>query len=207
MLNITARDAESFTAIEAALNEFDENGVFLQYFDTAVQSEADVESITVILRNSRKFRKDLNKKKYVISIPTSLTIEAFEYIKKYQTKSGKRVPFYSVLVKGHLAQSEVNVILILSGFNDDAIRILSNDEELPEGSDGIGGEGVDKNCDAKCPMMPTSNRQMYRMFHPPAPLDPMHHHGPMLPEHDHHCPMPLMNCDEESFIVDTLIDE
>jgi len=200
MLAITARDADSFNAIEAALNEFDENGVFLQYFDTAVQFEGDVEGTTVILRNCRKFRKDLNKKKYIVSIPTSLTIDAFEYIKKYETKCSKRVPFYNVVVKGHLTQSEVNFILILVGFNDDSIRILSNDEELPEaGADGmLGGEGTDKNCVAKCPM---TNKQMYRMYHPPAPLGHMPH------EHDYHCPMPLMNCDEESFIVDTLIDE
>ena len=56
MLTITARDAESFSAIESALLEFDEQEVFLRYFDVAVQSEADVEGVTVILRNSRKFK-------------------------------------------------------------------------------------------------------------------------------------------------------
>jgi len=197
MLTITARDAESFSLIEAALHEFDEQEVFLRYFDVAVQSEADVEGVTVILRNSRKFKKDLNKRKYIISIPTTMTIEGFEYIKKYETKSCKRVPFYSVLVKGRLNISEVNFILILSGFNDDAIRILSSDEEVLSGSEGTGEDGTTtsstnsaNSCGAKCPMM--SNRQFYNMCHPT--------------EHVHDCcPMPLMNCDEESFINDTLI--
>jgi len=195
MLNITAKDAESFNAIESALTEFDESGIFLNYFDTAVQSEADIEGVTVILRNSRKFRKDLNKKKYIISIPTTLKIEAFEYIKKYETKYSKRVPFYSVLVKGHLTTSEVNIILILTGFNDDSIRILSSDEELAENtSENENLEGTDKNCVAKCPM---TNKQLYMMCNHPI----IHH------EYTHNCPMPFMNCEEESFIVDTLIDE
>ena len=187
MLKITARDSESFSAIESALLEFDENEVFLRYFDAAVQSEADEEGVTVILRNCKKFKKDLNKKKYIVSIPTTMTIDGFEFIKKYEGKCNKRVPFYSVLVKGHLASSEVNFILILSGFNDDAIRILSNDEELPEGD---AFDCVD-NKPANCPMFPDVKKPMHVM-----------HDGC----HDHHhiCPMPIMNCEEESFIVDTL---
>jgi len=167
MLKITARDAESFSAIESALSEFDTQGVFLRYFNVAVQSEADVEGVTVILRNSRKFRKDLNKKKYIISIPTTMTIDGFETIKKYETRSGKRVPFYSVLIKGHLAVSEVNFILILSGFNDDAIRVLSHDETLPEN-----GSEDDSEISTECK-----------------------------------CHMNQMNCEEESFVTDTLIEQ
>jgi len=185
MLTITARDAESFSAIESALLEFDEQGVFLRYFDTAVQSEVDIEGVTVILRNSKKFKKDLNKKKYVISIPTTMTIDAFENIKKYETRSGKRVPFYSVLVKGHLTVSEVNFILILTGFNDDAIRVLSNDEftDCTEGEDGAEGDSNSS----------LTNKQYYMMCNPPAPIC--------------HCQMSSVNCDEESFIVDTLIED
>jgi len=243
MLNITASSSEDFSAIEAALFEFDENEVFLKYFDVAVQSEADVEGITVILRNNKKFKKDLNKKKYIVSIPTTLTIDAFEFLKKYETKGNKRVPFYSVIIKGHLYQSDVKLILILCGFNDDNIRILSADEystgdgiivdggsiggnngsiddDYVDGgiigenngnngsNSGVNGGLIGNNNNHKCHH---TNRKMHEMYHPPAPLGPPPHHH-MRPEmappmdHHHHC-KPIISCEEESFIVDTLIDQ
>jgi len=190
MLKITARTAEAFNEIESALLEFDEHEVFLKYFDMAVQSEADVEGITVILRNTKKFKKDLNKRKYVISIPTTLVIDAFEMVKKYETKGGKRVPFYSVLVKGHLAQSGVNIILILVGFNDDAIRILSHDDF--SGYDEDNEDGADENSNA------LNNRDVYNMCRPPMPLGGM----------ECQCRPPFDRidcCDEEDFVLDTLL--
>lgn len=187
MLKITAKSAEAFNEIEKTLNEFDSNEVFLRYFETAVQSEADAEGITVILKNTKKFKKDLNKKKYIISIPTSLTIDAFEFVKNYFTKGGKRVPFYSVLVKGHLANSEVNIILILTGFNDDAIRILSHDEELAE------GDSLDS-------LSPIGGYNVCCINHHSMPLCGIEPHS----SHQHHYHDSLI-CDEEDFILDTLM--
>lgn len=180
MLKITAVNAESFNEIKNALDEFDEQEIFLKYFDTAVQSEADVENVTVILRNNKKFKKDLNKKKYIVNIPTTLTIDAFEIVKKYETKGGKRVPFYSVLIKGHLAVSEVSIILILVGFNDDAIRILSFDDYS---SEEISSE------DESTAIHTLTNRDMYNFYNQPEPLSG------------------VPNCDdsEEDFIIDTLV--
>jgi len=188
MLKITANSAEAFNEIEAALNEFDEKEVFLRYFDTAVQSETDVEGTTIILRNNKKFKKDLNKKKYIISIPTTLTIDAFEHVKKFETRGGKRVPFYSVLVKGHLATSNVNIILILVGFNSDEIRVMSYDEILPEEDFN---ENTGNNCGG---LKPVTNHDMYCMYHQPRPL------GGLDPNcHD------KMNYDENDFVLDTTV--
>ena len=88
----------------------------------------------------------------------------------------------------------MNFILILSGFNDDAIRVLSNDEDLPNCKDDntTDDSSSNNNCPSKCPNI-LSNKQLYRMTNPP--------------ENNCHCHKPLTNCEEESFITDILINE
>lgn len=127
MIKISAIDSESFTTIKNALAELDPTGDFLSYFKVAEQTDKDKTGITVILKNSKKFVKDLNRNKFVVVVPQSLIIDSYEFVNTFETVGRGRQPMANIVMKAHIANSTVNFVIILSGFNSPAIRVVRND--------------------------------------------------------------------------------
>lgn len=146
MIKITSVDSDSFSIIKNALDILDPSGEFLNYFKVAEQSDKDKDGVTVILRNSKKFSKDLNKRKYVVLVPETLKIDSFEFVKTFEGPGRARHPEYNVVIKATVEGSEVNFVIILSGFVSDSIRIVKNPDVLDVPSDD-NEEEVDLNTD------------------------------------------------------------
>lgn len=138
MIKITALTAEAFTTISELANRLDSEEVLLSYFDEIEQLDKtelevppaeDSDDITIILKNRRKFKKDLNKRKYIIPLPTVFKMEGFEVVQIYQQQDIKRIGNYTILIRGKVdGYDNVHVIFILMGFNDSAIKIISSDD-------------------------------------------------------------------------------
>lgn len=126
MIKITANSSESFKTIQNALNELDPTNEFLSFFKIAEQSEKDVNGITVILKNSKKFIKDLNKNKYVIYIPDALEIDSYELLPTFETVGRGRTMFYNFVMKCHMKTNNINFVIILAGFNSPSIRVTKD---------------------------------------------------------------------------------
>jgi hypothetical protein len=130
-MKITAKSAEDFKVIESALKELDPEEEFLSHFKSAEQSDKDNSGITVILRNNKRFIKNLNKNKYIVVIPDGLEIDSFEYVTAYEGKARNRVPVSNVVMKCHMDTNEVNFVVVLSGFNTSAIRVIKALQTAP----------------------------------------------------------------------------
>jgi hypothetical protein len=158
MIKITSSSSENFTIIENSLAKLDPNNIFLSYFDSAEEitssSSADV---TVVLKNSVKFTKDLNIRKYVVTLPHTLTVDSFEYVTGFEntkdvgyphlvpgmpaeirTNKPSRKATYSVVVKCHMTEDPtVDYVFVLVGFNDSAIRIMKDDDASSTDIDSV----------------------------------------------------------------------
>jgi hypothetical protein len=130
MLKITSTDSDNFEIISNAITALNASECFLSYFDKAEQSDKDTSGITVLIRNVKKFKKDLNKRKYIINIPEKLVIDSIEYLTSRHAPAACRKLTYTVIIKGHVDEDEsgVNFIFILGGFNDSNIRIVKEDD-------------------------------------------------------------------------------
>lgn len=138
-IKITALTSESFTTISNLCETLDPTEIFLSYFDDVEElDESELENppvnpspgeFTIIFKNKRSFKKDANKRKYIIPIPTVFKVESFEIVQIYGQREIERVGSYSVLVKGKVdGFDSVTVIFVLLGFNDSNIRINSSDD-------------------------------------------------------------------------------
>jgi len=137
MLKITSLDSDTFEMINNAISLLNPSDNFLSYFDKVEQYEKDKTGITVIIRNIKKFKKDLNKRKYIISIPEKLIIDSVEYLASRHAPQGCRRLSYTAIINGHVEEDEnnVNFIFILGGFNDSNIRLIK-EETLASGING-----------------------------------------------------------------------
>ena len=131
MIKITSNNSEDFTLIKSALTTLESStSTFLDYFAVAEQVDSVNENLTVILRNNRPFKLDLNRQKYLVAIPSAFIIDSFEFVKtldRRAMKVGAKKYFTNVLVKCHMEGHAINFLLVLSGFTSDAIRIIKDD--------------------------------------------------------------------------------
>lgn len=127
-MKILSSDTDKFTKIKECLREIADSEL-MTYIGIAAEAEgSDPNKINVVLRNNVKFKKDLNKNKYIIPIPTKLNIESFEIVKSMEMDCRVRRPMYAVVIKSNIASSpDINLILVFAGFNEENIRIIKED--------------------------------------------------------------------------------
>jgi hypothetical protein len=132
-----ANDTDSFNTIKTIISTLESDAPeFMKYFSVAEQSDKDHEGTTVILKNYKKFRKDLNRNKYVVCFPSTLSINSFDIVKYFEGEGPRtRRPEYAVIIKANIVSSDINFIFVLGGFNDTNIRILKSDENTDDVED------------------------------------------------------------------------
>lgn len=123
MTKIAALNADDFELIQTALNEADPEGDFLQFFDKVEQVEGK-KTLTVLMKNRIKFVKDLNKNKYVVSLPDDFIIDGFEIVDSYEFVGRHRIPFANTVIKAHMEGYEIVFIIVLQGFASHSVRII-----------------------------------------------------------------------------------
>ena len=128
MLKIMSSDADSFKLIQDALDELVAcDPKFMSFFDVAeeVPSErGDV--ISVVLKNRIKFKSDLNRgRKYMILLPSILTIDSFEFVKTFdRDPRPPRRPITNLLIQTHIEGNNIEFLFLINGFNNDNIRVI-----------------------------------------------------------------------------------
>jgi hypothetical protein len=127
-MDITAKSKEEYAAIENVLTAVDASGKMFSSFKSAFKDENVVDKTVVVLESNEKPSKDLNNQRYVINIPSTLTIQNIETSKYFDkavnpSPCQPRVPNYAVKIVCSPTVDNSVVVLTYAGFNDPCIFV------------------------------------------------------------------------------------
>ena len=130
MLKITALNVEDFELIKKALEEADPTSDFLQFFDKVEQIEHKDDKKVVLLKNKFKFVKDLNKNKYIVSLPDKFVIDGFECVDDFEFVGRHRVPFVNTVICTHIEGYDIKFVIVLTGFASHNVKVIHSSDAI-----------------------------------------------------------------------------